>query len=54
MIDIPCADLRDALIHSAAEAQVENKQLTQLFYSEFFSVYADTLLSGTPHSNFQP
>lgn len=53
-IDIPCADLRDALTHSAAEAKVENKQLTQLFYSDFFSDFADTLLSGTPHSVFQP
>ena len=53
-IDIPCADLKDALTHSAAEAQVESKQLTQLFYSEFFSFFADTLLSGTPHPVFQP
>ncbi len=49
----PCADHRDFLTATAAEAQVTVEQLTQLFYFEFFPVFADTLLSGKPHSVVQ-
>jgi len=40
------AGLRDAFSHSVEEAQFRKDQLKQLFYSELFPAFADTLLSG--------
>ncbi len=40
------AGLRDALLQSAEEAHVNEAELKQMFYSELFPTFADTLLSG--------
>ncbi|CAL5229633.1 g12997 [Coccomyxa viridis] len=39
------AGLRDALLQSAEEAHVNEAELKQMFYSELFPTFADTLLS---------
>lgn len=42
------AGLRDAFSHSVEEAHFRTDQLEQLFYSDLFPAFADTLLSGAP------
>ena len=51
------AGLRDAFIQRAKEAHFHSAELKQLFYSELFPNFADTLLSGELSlsiSNLQP